>query len=155
SIWELQKASRALQSVVTEAGMGLQLFHGRGGAVGRGGGSSFQALMAQPQGTINGRIRITEQGEGGANKDRDADLARQSLETLVAGVALASLTKQAGANVTAQQEGVMDKLSEAARRAYRKLVYETQGFAEYFYAATPITEIADLNIGSRPTSRQA
>ena len=155
SIWELQKASRALHAVVTEAGLRLQLFHGRGGAVGRGGGSSFEALLAQPHGTVNGRIRITEQGEVVANKYGDPDLTRQSLETLTAGVVLASLSPQQGSNATAQQGGAMDKLSQAAMQAYRKLVYETPGFVDYFYAATPITEIADLNIGSRPTSRQA
>lgn len=154
SIWELQKASRALHKVVTDAGLRLQLFHGRGGAVGRGGGSSFEALLAQPQGTVNGRIRITEQGEVVANKYGDPDLTRQSLETLTAGVVLASLSKQQGSNATAQQSGTMDKLSQAAFLAYRRLVYETPGFVDYFFAATPITEIADLNIGSRPAMRQ-
>ncbi len=155
SIWELQKASRALHGVVSAAGLRLQLFHGRGGAVGRGGGSSFEALLAQPQGTVNGRIRITEQGEVVANKYGDPDLARQSLETLTAGVVFSSLARQQGSNTTAQQSGVMDKLSQAAFLAYRRLVYETPGFADYFFAATPITEIADLNIGSRPAMRQA
>lgn len=155
SIWELQKASRALHAVVTEKGLRLQLFHGRGGAVGRGGGSSFEALLAQPQGTVNGRIRITEQGEVVANKYGDPDLARQSLETLTAGVVLASLSKQQSGAVTTQQSEAMDKLSQAAFRAYRSVVYETPGFVDYFFGATPITEIADLNIGSRPTSRQA
>ena len=155
SIWELQKASRALHSVVADSGLRLQLFHGRGGAVGRGGGSSFEALLAQPQGTIDGRIRITEQGEVVANKYGDRDLTRQSLETLVSGVVLASLSRQDRSNATAQQSEAMDKLSQAALHAYRRLVYETPGFVDYFYAATPIAEIADLNIGSRPASRQA
>jgi len=153
SIWELQKASRALHAVVTGAGLRLQLFHGRGGAVGRGGGSSFEALMAQPQGTVKGRIRITEQGEVVANKYGDPNLTWQSLETLTAGVVLASLSPQ-GPNVTAQQSDIMDRLSQAAFRAYRSLVYETPGFVDYFFSATPITEIADLNIGSRPAARQ-
>jgi phosphoenolpyruvate carboxylase len=122
--------------------------------VGRGGGSSFEALLAQPEGTVNGRIRITEQGEVVANKYGDPDLTRQSLETLTAGVVLASLTRQQGSNATEQQSGVMDKLSHAAFRAYRALVYETPGFVDYFFAATPIMEIADLNIGSRPAMRQ-
>src|SRR6185503_4695369 len=107
------------------------------------------------EGTVNGRIRITEQGEVVANKYGDPDLTRQSLETLTAGVVLASLARPQGSNATAQQSGVMDKLSQAAFRAYRALVYETPGFVDYFFAATPITEIADLNIGSRPASRQA
>jgi phosphoenolpyruvate carboxylase len=155
SIWELQKASRALENVASEAGVRLQLFHGRGGAVGRGGGSSFEALLAQPPGTVNGRIRITEQGEVVANKYGDPELARQSLETLVAGVVLASLGRDSGGGASDKQAETMDRLSQAAMRAYRKLVYETPGFVDYFFAATPITEIAELNIGSRPTSRSA
>jgi phosphoenolpyruvate carboxylase len=155
SIWELQKASRALEGVASEAGLKLQLFHGRGGAVGRGGGSSFEALLAQPAGTINGRIRITEQGEVVANKYGDPELARQSLETLVAGVVLASLGRTDADSASAAQGETMDQLSQAAMQAYRQLVYETPGFVDYFFAATPITEIAELNIGSRPTSRSA
>ncbi len=155
SIWELHKASRALHSVVVGSGQRLQLFHGRGGAVGRGGGSSFEALLAQPQGTVDGRIRITEQGEVVANKYGDPGLTRQSLETLVSGAIISSLSRRERADATAQQSEAMDRLSQAAMEAYRKLVYGTPGFVDYFYAATPITEIADLNIGSRPTSRQA
>lgn len=155
SIWELQKASRALHGVVSDAGLRLQLFHGRGGAVGRGGGSSFEALLAQPAGTVDGRIRITEQGEVVANKYGDPELARQSLETLTAGVVLASLSQQHDPDGAVQRTEMMDQLSQAAMRAYRSLVYETPGFADYFFAATPIAEIADLNIGSRPTSRQS
>jgi phosphoenolpyruvate carboxylase len=154
STWELHKASRALCAVVGGEGLRLQLFHGRGGAVGRGGGSSFEALLAQPQGTVNGRIRITEQGEVVANKYADPEIARQSLETLTAGVVLASLRKQAADELAAPHSKTMDALARAAMNAYRALVFETPGFVDYFYAATPISEIADLNIGSRPTSRQ-
>ena len=154
SIWELHQASLALARTVGEAGLRLQLFHGRGGAVGRGGGSSFDALLAQPPGTVGGRIRITEQGEVVANKYADPELARQSLETLVAGVVLASLRKPAEA-LPAHHGQAMDGLAREAMKAYRALVYETPHFADYFYQATPIAEIADLNIGSRPTSRQA
>lgn len=155
STWELYQTSRALGRVARDADLRLQLFHGRGGAVGRGGGSSFEALLAQPQGTVNGRIRITEQGEVVANKYADPELARQSLETLTAGVVLASLRKAPTAELAKPHARTMDGLAEAAMRAYRSLVYETPGFVDYFYAATPISEIADLNIGSRPTSRQA
>jgi phosphoenolpyruvate carboxylase len=155
STWELFQTSRALGRVARDADLRLQLFHGRGGAVGRGGGSSFEALLAQPQGTVNGRIRITEQGEVVANKYADPELARQSLETLTAGVVLASLSKAPTAELARPHARTMDGLAEAAMRAYRSLVYETPGFVDYFYAATPISEIADLNIGSRPTSRQA
>jgi phosphoenolpyruvate carboxylase len=155
STWELHKASRAIEAVVAEAGLRLQLFHGRGGAVGRGGGSSFEALLAQPRGTVGGRIRITEQGEVVANKYADPEIAEQSLETLTAGVVLASLRRGGAGDTSAAHGGTMETLAASAMAAYRALVYETPGFADYFYAATPISEIADLNIGSRPTSRSA
>ena len=154
STWELHKASRALAAVVEGAGLRLQLFHGRGGAVGRGGGSSFDALLAQPEGTVGGRIRVTEQGEVVANKYADPALARRSLDTLTAGVVLTSLRK-AGSHIAPRHAKSMDALARSAMTAYRALVYETPGFVDYFYAATPISEIADLKIGSRPTSRLA
>ncbi len=154
STWELYQTSRALGGVARGEGLRLQLFHGRGGAVGRGGGSSFDAILAQPTGTVNGRIRITEQGEVVANKYADPELARQSLETLTAGVVLASLRKTTPAAVTAPNAKAMEALSQGSMAAYRALVYETPAFVDYFYGATPISEIADLNIGSRPTSRQ-
>jgi phosphoenolpyruvate carboxylase len=154
STWTLHQTSTALVAATKAAGLSLQLFHGRGGTVGRGGGSSFDAILAQPAGTVNGHIRITEQGEVVANKYADPELARQSLETLTAGVVLASLRKR---DVSTREAygTIMGRLSEESFRAYRALVYETKGFADYFFAATPIAEIADLNIGSRPTSRQA
>ena len=154
STWELYKTSSALAELASDAGLRLQLFHGRGGAVGRGGGSSFEAILAQPPATVNGRIRVTEQGEVVANKYADPRLARQSLETLTAGVVLASLRRR-DAELPAADARAMGDLAGAAMRAYRELVYDTPGFVDYFYAATPISEIADLNIGSRPTSRQA
>jgi phosphoenolpyruvate carboxylase len=154
SVWSLHQTSTALVEATRAAGLSLQLFHGRGGTVGRGGGSSFDAILAQPAGTVNGHIRITEQGEVVANKYADPQLARQSLETLTAGVVLASLRKR---DVSTREAygTIMGRLSDESFRAYRALVYETKGFADYFFAATPIAEIADLNIGSRPTSRQA
>ncbi len=155
STWELYQGSRALGRVARDEGLRLQLFHGRGGAVGRGGGSSYEAILAQPGGTVNGRIRITEQGEVVANKYADPELARQSLETLTAGMVLASFRSGADTEVTAPHARVMEALSQGSMAAYRALVHDTPGFVDYFYAATPITEIADLNIGSRPTSRQA
>jgi phosphoenolpyruvate carboxylase len=152
SNWELHKASLELADVAAAAGLRLQLFHGRGGAVGRGGGSSFDALLAQPKGTINGRIRVTEQGEVVANKYADPELARRSLETLAAGVVLASLRPRVR-DAAPGHADLMDTLAAASMRHYRDLVYDTPGFAKYFHAATPIAEIAGLNIGSRPTSR--
>ncbi|HEY9236831.1 MULTISPECIES: phosphoenolpyruvate carboxylase [Phenylobacterium] len=154
STWELHQASRALLAATDEAGLRLQLFHGRGGTVGRGGGSSYDALLAQPEGTVRGRIRITEQGEVVANKYADPQLAEQSLETIVAGVALASLRKPAVERLGEKHAATLDALSQASMEAYRGLVYETPGFVDYFYAATPLTEIVELNIGSRPASRQ-
>ncbi|MDP3175217.1 MAG: phosphoenolpyruvate carboxylase [Phenylobacterium sp.] len=154
STWELHQASKALATVTQDAGLRLQLFHGRGGAVGRGGGSSFDALLAQPEGTIGGRIRVTEQGEVVANKYADPQLTRQSLETLTAGVLLASLRRPSNAPPAAVNGEVMDALAAAAFASYRKLTRETPGFVEYFYSATPINEIMELNIGSRPAQRQ-
>lgn len=155
STWELYQTSRALGRVARDEGLRLQLFHGRGGAVGRGGGSSFEAILAQPGGTVNGRIRITEQGEVVANKYANSELARQSLETLTAGVVLASFRTEADFVVTEPHAKAMEALSRGSMAAYRALVHDTPGFVDYFYGATPISEIADLNIGSRPTSRQA
>ena len=155
STWRLYQGSRALAEVFRGAGVRLQLFHGRGGAVGRGGGSSFEALLAQPSGTVGGRIRITEQGEVVANKYADPQLAWQSLETLTAGVLLASLGRREGVAPDTGWSGDMDLLAARAMSAYRGLVADTPGFIDYFYAATPISEIADLNIASRPASRGA
>ncbi len=153
STWELHEASRALLSVTQAAGLRLQLFHGRGGAVGRGGGSSFAGVLSQPTGTVAGRIRITEQGEVIANKYGEPDVARRNLDALTAGTLLASLTPPPDEPMSAKHGATASALSVASMAAYRALVYETEGFADYFRAATPINEIAELKIGSRPTSR--
>jgi phosphoenolpyruvate carboxylase len=153
STWELHEASRALLQVTDSTGLRLQLFHGRGGAVGRGGGSSFAAVLGQPQGTVAGRIRVTEQGEVIANKYGEPEVARRNLDALTCGVLLASLAPPPDAALTAKHGATLSKLSQASMSAYRALVYETDGFVDYFRAATPIAEIADLKIGSRPASR--
>ena len=155
STWELHEASRALLEVTDAAGLRLQLFHGRGGAVGRGGGSSFAAVVAQPQGTVAGRIRVTEQGEVIANKYGEPEVARRNLDALTCGVLLASLNPPADHTFTARHGETARALSQASMSAYRALVYETDGFVDYFRAATPIAEIADLKIGSRPASRSS
>ncbi|MBI2261140.1 MAG: phosphoenolpyruvate carboxylase [Caulobacterales bacterium] len=155
STWELHEASRALLEVTDAAGLRLQLFHGRGGAVGRGGGSSFAAVVAQPQGTVAGRIRVTEQGEVIANKYGEPDVARRNLDALTCGVLLASLRPPADQTFSERHGDTARALSRASMAAYRTLVYETEGFVDYFRAATPIVEIADLKIGSRPASRSA
>ncbi len=155
STWELHEASRALLSVTEAVGVRLQLFHGRGGAVGRGGGSSFAGVLSQPTGTVAGRIRITEQGEVIANKYGEPDVARRNLDALTAGTLLASLAPPPDEAMTAKHGATASALSVASMAAYRALVYETPGFVDYFRAATPINEIAELKIGSRPTSRTA
>jgi len=159
SNWELYKAELALVSDFRAAGVKLRLFHGRGGTVGRGGGPSYEAILAQPPGTVNGQIRLTEQGEIIASKFSNAEIGRRNLELLVAATLEASLTPQAEdtarSSTLAQFESVMAELSSLAYQAYRNLVYETPGFTEYFFAATPIAEIAELNLGSRPASRKA
>jgi phosphoenolpyruvate carboxylase len=155
STWELHEASRALLSVTESVGVRLQLFHGRGGAVGRGGGSSFAGVLSQPTGTVAGRIRITEQGEVIANKYGEPDVARRNLDALTAGTLLASLAPPPDEAMTAKHGATAQSLSRASMAAYRALVYETPGFVDYFRAATPINEIAELKIGSRPTSRTA
>ena len=155
STWELHEASRALLSVTEAVGVRLQLFHGRGGAVGRGGGSSFAGVISQPTGTVAGRIRITEQGEVIANKYGEPDVARRNLDALTAGTLIASLAPPPDEAMTARHGATVSALSVASMAAYRALVYETPGFVDYFRAATPINEIAELKIGSRPTSRTA
>ena len=159
SNWELYKAELALVADFQRAGVKLRLFHGRGGTVGRGGGPSYEAILAQPPGTVNGQIRLTEQGEIIASKFSNAEIGRRNLELLVAATLEASLAPQAeNPQHTAQLarfETVMAELSNLAYKAYRHLVYETPGFTEYFFAATPIAEIAELNLGSRPASRKA
>jgi phosphoenolpyruvate carboxylase len=132
----------------------LRLFHGRGGTVGRGGGPSYRAILAQPPGTVNGQIRLTEQGEVIASKYAHPEIGRGNLETLVAAMLEATLLHQTKSAPESFIEAAQ-AISAAGMAAYRKLVYETPGFTGYFFAATPIREIAELNIGSRPASRKA
>ena len=159
SNWELYKAETHLVTVFNQAGVKLRLFHGRGGTVGRGGGPSYEAILAQPPGTVNGQIRLTEQGEIIASKFSNAHIGRRNLELLVAATLEASLMPQHSGNDQldrlARYETVLTDLSARAYQAYRNLVYDTDGFTDYFFAATPITEIAELNLGSRPASRKS
>jgi len=155
SVWSLHQASSALKPVFAEAGAAMQLFHGRGGAVGRGGGSSFAAILAQPPGTVQGRIRITEQGEVIAAKYGTRESAMANLEAMASATLLASLEEAALNEGDATRfYAAMDGISERAFTAYRGLVYETEGFRTFFRQVTPIAEIADLKIGSRPASRK-
>jgi phosphoenolpyruvate carboxylase len=132
----------------------LRMFHGRGGTVGRGGGPSYQAILAQPPGTVRGQIRLTEQGEVIASKYANPEIGRRNLETLVAATLEATLLQPA--QVASKQFLIAaEELSVSSMAAYRHLVYETPGFTEYFFGSTPIREIAELNLGSRPASRKA
>jgi phosphoenolpyruvate carboxylase len=156
STWELYEASSALAEMFAETGIAMQLFHGRGGAVGRGGGSAFGAILAQPKGTVQGRIRITEQGEVIAAKYGTVDNAVTSLETMASAAMLATLSSDPIAETdVARFKAAMAALSHSAFRHYRGLVYDTPGFRSFFRQMTPINEIATLKIGSRPSSRTA
>ena len=158
SNWELYRAEIALVELFDELaashGITLRLFHGRGGTVGRGGGPSYQAILAQPPGTVRGQIRLTEQGEVIGSKYANPEIGRRNLETLVAATLEATLlqpTKQASQLYL----DTAATLSQNSMDAYRKLVYETPGFSDYFFQSTPLREIAELNLGSRPASRKA
>lgn len=154
STWSLSKASTALKNVYADSNIGMQLFHGRGGAVGRGGGSAFAAIRAQPAGTVQGRIRITEQGEVIAGKYGTRESAITNLEAMTAATLLASLEPDALSSADTQRfAAAMDTLSASAFEAYRGLVYGTEGFRTFFRQMTPIAEISGLKIGSRPASR--
>jgi phosphoenolpyruvate carboxylase len=153
--WELYKAEIALTGVCRTHGVRLRLFHGRGGSVGRGGGPSYHAILAQPAGTVSGQIRLTEQGEVISTKYGNPDTGRRNLEVLLAATLEASLTDHENRVEPAEQfHAVMDELSQRAFAAYRGLVYETPGFTTYFRQSTVVSEIASLNIGSRPASRK-
>jgi phosphoenolpyruvate carboxylase len=155
STWSLFQASTALRPVFEQAGVGMQLFHGRGGAVGRGGGSAFSAIRAQPPGTVQGRIRITEQGEVIAAKYGSRDTAMTNLEAMASATLLASLEPQRLSNSESDEyRAAMATMSDVAFHAYRDLVYGTEGFRTFFRQMTPLAEIAGLKIGSRPASRK-
>jgi phosphoenolpyruvate carboxylase len=158
SNWELYRTEVALVQLFAqleeEHGIRLRLFHGRGGTVGRGGGPSYQAIVAQPPGTVNGQIRLTEQGEVIASKYANPEIGLRNLETLVAATLEATLLHTTKTPPKAFLDAA-DELSQASFGAFRALVYETPGFTDYFFSATPIREIAELNIGSRPASRKS
>ncbi|SFB79073.1 Phosphoenolpyruvate carboxylase, type 1 [Polaromonas sp. OV174] len=157
SNWELYRAEIALVELFDQLASShkiqLRMFHGRGGTVGRGGGPSYQAILAQPPGTVRGQIRLTEQGEVIGSKYANPEIGRRNLETLVAATLEATLLQPTKPATKAFLQAA-DQLSQASMAAYRALVYDTPGFTEYFFGATPIREIAELNIGSRPASRK-
>jgi phosphoenolpyruvate carboxylase len=151
--WELYRAEIALVEVFVRHGVRLKLFHGRGGSVGRGGGPSYDAILAQPGGAVQGAIRITEQGEVITAKYGNPELGRRNLEVLAAATLEATLLSAKEAAPKPEYLTAMQQLSDHAFAAYRGLVYETEGFERYFRDSTVIGEIANLNIGSRPASR--
>ena len=155
SNWELYKAEIALTRVFARHGVELRLFHGRGGTVGRGGEPSYYAVLAQPPGSVNAQLRLTEQGEVISSKYSDPEIGRRNMETLIAATLEATLLEDGHlGGREGEYHRIMEELSIHAYRAYRGLVYETPDFAHYFWEATPIREISDLKIGSRPASRK-
>lgn len=152
--WEIYKAEIGLIELFEKHGVGLRLFHGRGGTVGRGGGPSYDAILAQPPGAVNGQIRITEQGEIISSKYTNPYLGRRNLEILAAATLDATLLEPGEGEVPQAWIETMEDLSAHAFKAYRGLVYETEGFADYFWGSTVIDEISSLNIGSRPAKRK-
>jgi len=158
SNWELYRAEIALVELFDKLershGIKIRMFHGRGGTVGRGGGPSYQAILAQPPGTVRGQIRLTEQGEVIGAKFANPEIGRRNLETLVAATLEATLLQPTKPATRAFLDAAAE-LSEASMDAYRGLVYGTPGFTDYFFGATPLRELTQLNIGSRPASRKA
>src|SRR5712692_5231203 len=154
SNWSLYKAAEALLDTCRPRGVRLRLFHGRGGTIGRGGGPSYDAVLAQPPGSVDGALRLTEQGEVIASKYADPESGRRNLETLAAATLEASLARPPAHERRERHFAIAEDLSARAFAAYRALVKE-RGFVDYFRASTPIAEIAELNIGSRPASRRA
>ncbi|MGV0782622.1 phosphoenolpyruvate carboxylase [Mycolicibacterium sp. XJ775] len=153
--WALYRAELDLVEAARTTGIRLRLFHGRGGTVGRGGGPSYDAILAQPPGAVNGSLRITEQGEVIAAKYAEPRIAHRNLETLLAATLESTLLDVEGLGDDADPAyQVLDELAALAQRAYAELVHETPGFVEYFKASTPVSEIGALNIGSRPSSRK-
>jgi phosphoenolpyruvate carboxylase len=151
--WELYRAQRALAAAAGQHNITLTLFHGRGGTIGRGGGPANRAILAQPRGTLHGRLKLTEQGEVIAERYANPDIAHRHLEQVVNAVFKSSLDTPLDPR-EAGWEAIMADLSAQAYRAYRWLVYETPGFVDYFTQSTPIEEINRLTIGSRPARRR-
>jgi phosphoenolpyruvate carboxylase len=152
SNWEIHKAQKSLQQIAENYGVNLRIFHGRGGSVGRGGGPAYEAILAQPGHSINGRIKITEQGEVLASKYSLLDLALYHMETITTAVIQASLLRTGFDDIEPWNE-IMEELAERSRQHYRALIYEQPDFVDFFHEVTPIEEISQLQISSRPARR--
>jgi phosphoenolpyruvate carboxylase len=153
--WALYRAELELVEMAAKTGIRMRLFHGRGGTVGRGGGPSYDAILAQPPGAVKGSLRITEQGEVIAAKYAEPTIAHRNLETLLAATLESTLLDVEGlGDAAGPAYEVLDDLAARAQRAYSELVHETPGFVDYFKQSTPVSEIGSLNIGSRPASRK-
>jgi len=155
SNWELYKAQRQLVESVAKAGVNLRLFHGRGGAIGRGGGPTHRAILGQPPNTVAGRIKITEQGEVISSKYALHEIAVRNFERLSSAVLEATLSHAKSSHQSDKPEWLqfMETFSKHAYQTYRQLVYGDPDFVDFFHQTTPIDEIALLNLGSRPTRR--
>jgi phosphoenolpyruvate carboxylase len=154
SNWEIHRAQIALQKLATRHGIALRLFHGRGGSVGRGGGPAYQAILAQPSGTLQGRIKITEQGEVLASKYSLPELALYNLETVTSAVLQNSLVSTP-VDDTPSWNILMERLAARSRHHYRQLVHDNPDLVSFFQQITPIEEISKLQISSRPARRKS
>jgi phosphoenolpyruvate carboxylase len=152
SNWEIHKAQQALQTIADRYNVALRIFHGRGGSVGRGGGPAYEAILAQPGRSVNGRIKITEQGEVLASKYSLPELALFNLETVTTAVIQGSLLRTGFDDIQPWHE-IMEELAAKSRAHYRGLIYEQPDFIDFFHQVTPIEEISQLQISSRPARR--
>ncbi len=152
--WALQNAQEALVKTAQAQGLELTLFHGRGGTISRGGSKTHVAVLGAPPGTVNGRLRVTEQGEIINEKYGLRGIALRTLEQMTGSVALATAMPRHRGNDRPEWHAMMDVIANESRRIYRKLIYETPSFYEYFRQATPIDLIERMRIGSRPSSRR-
>jgi phosphoenolpyruvate carboxylase len=153
--WSLQNAQSTLVSAVESEDVELTLFHGRGGTISRGGSKTHVAVLGAPPGTVNGRLRVTEQGEIINEKYGLRGIALRTLEQVTGSVALATAMPTHRGNDMPEWHDMMDVIANESRQAYRKLVYDTPGFYDYFRLATPIDLIERMRIGSRPSSRRS